>query len=61
MNHTASRNRATSVTSRRDPGDAALARIEAGEYGECVQCGKKIAEKRLELLPDTRLCANCAT
>lgn len=40
--------------------DAALARIEAGEYGECTQCGKKIAEKRLELLPDTPFCANCA-
>ena len=40
--------------------DAALARIEAGEYGECVQCGKKIPEKRLELLPDTPFCANCA-
>ena len=40
--------------------DAALARIEAGEYGECVQCGKDIADKRLELLPDTPCCANCA-
>ena len=40
--------------------DAALARIEAGEYGECVQCGKQIAEKRLQLLPDTPFCANCA-
>ena len=40
--------------------DAALARIEAGEYGECVQCGKDIADKRLELLPDTPFCANCA-
>lgn len=40
--------------------DAALARIEAGDYGDCVQCGSKIAEKRLELLPDTPFCANCA-
>ena len=40
--------------------DAALGRIEAGEYGECTQCDKKIAEKRLELLPDTPFCANCA-
>ena len=40
--------------------DAALARIEAGEYGDCVQCGHPIAEKRLELLPDTPFCANCA-
>lgn len=40
--------------------DAALARVEAGEYGDCVQCGKQIAEKRLQLLPDTPFCANCA-
>lgn len=40
--------------------DAALARIESGEYGDCVQCGNPIAEKRLELLPDTPFCANCS-
>ena len=40
--------------------DAALARIEAGEYGDCVKCGNRIAPKRLELLPDTPFCANCA-
>lgn len=40
--------------------DAALARIEAGEYGDCVKCGNPIPEKRLELLPDTPFCANCA-
>lgn len=40
--------------------DAALDRIANGAYGDCVQCGNKIAEKRLELLPDTPFCANCA-
>ena len=40
--------------------DAALARIAAGDYGDCVKCGNPIAEKRLELLPDTPLCANCS-
>lgn len=40
--------------------DAALARIEAGDYGDCVQCGNPIAEKRLQLLPDTPFCANCS-
>ena len=40
--------------------DAALARIEAGEYGDCVRCGNPIPPKRLELLPDTPFCANCA-
>lgn len=40
--------------------DAALARIEDGSYGDCVKCGKPIPNKRLELLPDTPFCANCA-
>ena len=40
--------------------DAALARIAAGEYGDCVHCGNPIAEKRLQLLPDTPFCANCS-
>ncbi|WP_134724502.1 TraR/DksA family transcriptional regulator [Paracoccus luteus] len=40
--------------------DAALARVQAGEYGDCVRCGNPIAEKRLQLLPDTPFCANCA-
>ena len=40
--------------------DAALARIAAGDYGDCVQCGNPIAEKRLQLLPDTPFCANCS-
>lgn len=39
---------------------AALNRIEAGTYGECVQCGDEIAEARLDLLPFTPLCADCA-
>ena len=40
--------------------DAALARIATGEYGDCVQCGNPIAERRLQLLPDTPFCANCS-
>ena len=38
----------------------ALARIEAGTYGQCAQCGEDIAEKRLEALPDSSLCIDCA-
>ncbi|MFN7224741.1 MAG: TraR/DksA family transcriptional regulator [Paracoccaceae bacterium] len=41
--------------------DAALARIEAGEYGFCVKCGAKIDEERLDVLPYTPFCPNCAT
>lgn len=40
--------------------DAALQRIEDGEYGYCVTCGEKIAQKRLELDPATPNCIDCA-
>jgi RNA polymerase-binding transcription factor DksA len=40
--------------------EAALQRIEAGEYGICVRCGESIAEERLDILPHTPLCRNCA-
>lgn len=39
---------------------AALERIEAGTYGICVSCGDTISEERLDLLPDTPFCRNCA-
>jgi RNA polymerase-binding transcription factor DksA len=40
--------------------DAALARIEAGEYGICTRCGDEIAEPRLVLMPETPFCQSCA-
>lgn len=40
--------------------DAALKRIEDGEYGYCLQCGGEIAAKRLDLDPTAPLCINCA-
>jgi len=40
---------------------AALARMDAGEYGYCVKCGAQIREARLDLLPFTPFCAACAT
>ena len=40
--------------------DAALARIADGTYGDCVKCGNPISDARLNLLPDTPLCKNCA-
>jgi RNA polymerase-binding transcription factor DksA len=39
---------------------AALARIDAGEYGICVRCGNAIADERLDVLPDTPFCRHCA-
>ncbi len=40
--------------------DAALARIEAGTYGKCENCGGEIDEQRLRTLPTTTLCTSCA-
>ena len=39
--------------------DAALDRIEEGEYGKCVNCGEPIQEKRLEAVPWARHCIRC--
>jgi RNA polymerase-binding transcription factor DksA len=40
--------------------DAALGRMDDGEYGHCVTCGAAIAEERLDLLPATPFCRTCA-
>jgi len=40
--------------------DAALKRIEDGEFGFCNNCGEKIQLKRLEVSPSTPLCVDCA-
>lgn len=41
--------------------NAALARIDAGIYGQCVRCEGDISDARLDILPDTPLCRSCAT
>ncbi|MDQ7261018.1 TraR/DksA C4-type zinc finger protein [Paracoccus sp. PS-1] len=40
--------------------DAALRRMEEGEYGFCTRCGDTVQPARLDLLPDTPFCAGCA-
>jgi DnaK suppressor protein len=40
--------------------DAALKRIEDGEFGECVTCGGAIAPARLEADPTVAVCIKCA-
>jgi DnaK suppressor protein len=40
--------------------DAALARIEAGEYGWCAACGEQITATRLDREPTTAYCVACA-
>ncbi|MDH3230650.1 MAG: TraR/DksA family transcriptional regulator [Alphaproteobacteria bacterium] len=39
---------------------AALSKIDAGTYGICASCGRKIALKRLEALPYATTCIDCA-
>ncbi|NNE57670.1 MAG: TraR/DksA family transcriptional regulator [Hellea sp.] len=40
--------------------DAALDRVESGDYGYCVTCDEEIGQKRLEFDPAVPLCINCA-
>lgn len=37
----------------------ALERIEEGSFGECINCGQAIGEKRLDALPWTPYCIEC--
>ncbi len=39
--------------------DEALTRVEASEYGECVNCGEPVLEKRLDAVPWARYCLRC--
>lgn len=40
--------------------EAALKRLEDGDYGWCMSCGEQIPAKRLELDPTVALCVDCA-
>jgi len=40
--------------------DAALARLDAGEYGLCPRCEEPIEARRLDFDPATPLCGACA-
>ena len=40
--------------------EAALKRIDAGDYGYCVSCDTEIPVKRLEIDPATERCVDCA-
>jgi RNA polymerase-binding transcription factor DksA len=39
---------------------AALVRLDSGDYGRCENCGRVIAEDRLDALPYARYCLDCA-
>jgi RNA polymerase-binding transcription factor DksA len=41
--------------------ERALDKLDRGAYGLCENCGQPIAEARLEAMPATRFCINCAS
>ena len=41
--------------------EAALERIENGNYGQCEACGRKIVQARLEAMPYVATCVRCAS
>ena len=40
--------------------DLAIRRMVGGDYGRCEVCGARIPDERLEALPTTRTCVDCA-
>jgi DnaK suppressor protein len=48
------------VTARIEALRGALTRVDAGTYGRCERCATQIDPERLEILPTTSLCADCA-
>ena len=40
--------------------ERALAKLEEGSYGRCDKCGGPIAPARLEAVPESVLCIDCA-
>jgi RNA polymerase-binding transcription factor DksA len=45
---------------RRDLVAAALARLDAGEYGTCTRCGEPIPYGRLLVMPEATHCLGCS-
>jgi RNA polymerase-binding transcription factor DksA len=57
----ADRNEAAVESFRGQRGEimAALARVEDGSYGRCVDCGQPVPDGRLEARPTTPRCVAC--
>ena len=51
---------ATELQETLDEVEAAIARLEAGTYGLCEDCGKPIGPARLEAMPAARFCIDDA-
>lgn len=41
--------------------ERALRKLDEGGFGACERCGEPIAEARLEAMPATRYCIDCAS
>ena len=41
--------------------EAALERMEDGQYGQCEECGTRIPKTRLNALPYATMCVKCAS
>lgn len=39
--------------------EEAISRIEEGSFGDCINCGEEILQKRLEAIPWTPHCKRC--
>jgi DnaK suppressor protein len=39
---------------------AAIRRVDEGRYGICLTCGGKIAQARLDAIPEATVCISCA-
>jgi DnaK suppressor protein len=50
----------TSLEAGLERTERALAKLDEGTYGLCDACGKPIAPKRLQAMPDVVLCIECA-
>jgi DnaK suppressor protein len=47
------------VDGQREQVVAALARLDDGTYGRCVDCGTDLPAERLEARPEAARCVNC--
>ena len=49
----------SSLESRLERVDRALANLDAGSYGTCDTCGEPIDPRRLRAMPESTVCAGC--
>ncbi len=47
------------VLAQREQVRAALARLDEGTYGRCVDCGGQLSDERLEARPEAARCVDC--